>query len=97
MVIDMEHHFRETEDLPKEMKLFNRKKDPLNEKVNIHKDLKKKSSPTDEFDILRLFRKTGTLSKEKVENFKEQLCFIPDKHKRFYEHVLHENPVDELI
>ncbi|GBN82157.1 hypothetical protein AVEN_168835-1 [Araneus ventricosus] len=99
----MEHYFRDTEDLPKKMKLFNRKKDLLNEKVhlrdgikwirvdtfgsylfkenfdrytpirevNIHKDLKKKSFLTDYFDILRLFRKTGTLSKEKVENLKE--------------------------
>ncbi|GBM24879.1 hypothetical protein AVEN_23421-1 [Araneus ventricosus] len=57
--------------------------------VNIHMDLKKKSSLTDDFVILRLFRKTGTLSKEKVENLKEQLCFIPDQHK-FYEHALHE-------
>ncbi|GBL87784.1 hypothetical protein AVEN_81380-1 [Araneus ventricosus] len=113
MVIDMEHHFRDTEDLPKKMKLFNRKKDLLNEKVhfrdgikwirvdtfasylfkenfdrytlfrevNIHKDLRKKSSLTDDFNILRLFRKTGALSKEKVEKLKEQLCFIPNQHK----------------
>ncbi|GBM92237.1 hypothetical protein AVEN_203042-1 [Araneus ventricosus] len=118
MVIDMEHHFRDTEDLPKKMKLFNRKKDLLNEKVhfrhgikwirfdtfgsylfkenfdhytlfidvNIHKDLKKKSCLTDDFDILRLFRKTGTMYKENVENLKEQLCFIAEQHKWFYEH-----------
>ncbi|GBM36341.1 hypothetical protein AVEN_71611-1 [Araneus ventricosus] len=85
MAIDMEHHFRDTEDLPKKMKLFDRRKDLLNEKVhfrygitwiradtfgsyifkknfdsyttfrevNNHKDLKKKSSLTDDFDILR--------------------------------------------
>ncbi|GBN15885.1 hypothetical protein AVEN_257900-1 [Araneus ventricosus] len=64
---------------------------------DIHKDLKKKSSLTDDIDILRLFRKTGTLSKEKVENLKEQLCFIPDQHKWFYEQVLHENRVNEII
>ncbi|GBO20261.1 hypothetical protein AVEN_103932-1 [Araneus ventricosus] len=58
--------------------------------VNIHIELKKKSSLTDDFAILRLFRKTGTLSKEKVENLKEQLYFIPDQHKWFYQQALHE-------
>lgn len=122
MVIDMEHHFRDTEDLPQKMKLMNRKKDVLNEKVyfrdgikwirvdtygsylfkesfdyytpfkevNIHKNLKNPSSLPENFDIPRSFRKTGVLSKEKRENLKEQLCFIPDQHKWFYEHVLHE-------
>ncbi|GBM34018.1 hypothetical protein AVEN_166449-1 [Araneus ventricosus] len=38
--------------------------------INILKDLKKKSSITDYFDILRLFRKTGTLSKKKLKTLR---------------------------
>ncbi|KAJ8887820.1 hypothetical protein PR048_014038 [Dryococelus australis] len=33
VVVNMEHHFRDTEDLPKRMKIFNRKKDLSNKKV----------------------------------------------------------------
>ena len=120
MVLNMEHHFRNTEDLPKKMKLFNRKKDLSNEKVrfrdgikwlrvetygsylfkesfdyytpfkevSILKYPKNKSSLPEEFNIPRLCRKTGSLSMEKIENLKEQLCFVPEQHKWFYEDVL---------
>lgn len=59
---------------------------------NIHKYLKISASLPEKFSIPRSFRKTGALSKEKREKLKEQLCFIPDQHKWFYEHVLYEEP-----
>ncbi|KAK4879164.1 hypothetical protein RN001_007310 [Aquatica leii] len=59
--------------------------------VNIHKNLKKPSSLSEDFNIPRLFRKTGALSREKIKNLKEQLCFIPKQHKWFYDLVLCED------
>lgn len=120
LVIDMEPHFRVTEDLPNKMKIFNRKRDLSNEKVrfrdgikwlrverygsylfkecydyyvpfkevNILRDPKSKSPLPKDVSIPRLCKKTGSLSKEKIENLKQQLCFVPQEHRWFYERVL---------
>uniref|UniRef100_A0A6P7H3U7 Uncharacterized protein LOC114345780 n=1 Tax=Diabrotica virgifera virgifera TaxID=50390 RepID=A0A6P7H3U7_DIAVI len=104
----------------KTMKLMNRKKDLLNEKVNfktgikwirvdvfgsyLFKEsydyytpfkmvciLKQKNFPSllpEEFNIPRHIQNTGSLSKEKVDNLKEQLCFIPERDKWYYEAII---------
>ncbi|XP_074025535.1 uncharacterized protein [Leptinotarsa decemlineata] len=124
MVIDMKDHFRDTEDLSKRMKIFNKKKDLLKEKVCfrdgikwfrtesfgsylfketydahtpfkmviLHKQPRDDDPPSlpNDFVIPRIFRKFNSMTKEKIQNLKEQLCFVPDQHKWFYEQVLNE-------
>ncbi|KAB0800826.1 hypothetical protein PPYR_06565 [Photinus pyralis] len=122
LVINMENHFRNTEDLPQKMKLLNRKKNLLKEKihfrdgikwihvdefvsylykesydlcvpflkVNIRKSVASIDTLPRDFYIPRHLEKTGSLSQEKIENLKEQLCFVPDQHKWFFEQILFE-------
>lgn len=54
----------------------------------LHKGASSSPALPKDFSIPRLFRNSGSLSKEKVQNLKEQLCFVPDEHKWFYEQVL---------
>lgn len=123
IVIDMQFHFRDTENVMKNMKLINRKKDLLNEKVHfktgikwirvemfgsyLFKEsydyytpfkmvciLKQKNSPSilpEDFHIPRQLQNTGSLSKEKIENLKEQICFVPEKDKWYYETIIEQN------
>lgn len=122
-VVDMGNHFRKTDDLMTEMKLFNRKKDLLGErvcfrdgvkwihveeygfycfkesydpntpfkKINIKRYVNQEGS-VGNISMSRLFEKTGQLSKEKKENLKEQLPFIPEEYRWYYTILINEGP-----
>ncbi|CAH1114772.1 unnamed protein product [Psylliodes chrysocephalus] len=119
LVIDMSNHFRVTE---RDMKLYNRKKDLLKEKVRFRDGIKwfrvehygsymfkecydyhtpfKKVSVTqvmnviphiDNIVIVRNPNRKNVVSKEKIENLKEQLQFVPDEHQWFYRNIITEH------
>lgn len=121
-MIDMSLHFRETENLTKNLKLYNRKKDVSKNKVNFRDNIKWlrveeygsylfkttfdentpfqkvnikqriSGTPTVETPITipRLARKTGSIKQPKIEDLREQMMFIPDQYKWWYEQILHE-------
>lgn len=123
-VIDMGQHFRETETLGQNLKLYNRKKDVNKNKINFRDSLKwirveeygsylfkttydeytpfqkvniyHKLSDTpclnSQISIPRLLGKTGSLKQPKVENLRDQLMFIPDQYKWWYQNILDAYP-----
>lgn len=119
-VLDMRDHFRETEDLPSKLKLYNRKVDFAKNavkfrdnvkwirvdeygsylyktcyddytpfmKVDICKSSKQNFNLEGPITISRTLRPYGTLKKEKIENIKEQLKFIPEHHRWWYQQII---------
>lgn len=118
----MSLHFRETENLTKNLKLYNRKKDVSKNKVNFKDNIKwlrveeygsylfkttfDENTPFQKVNIKqrisgtptvetpttipRLARKTGSIKQPKIEDLREQMMFIPDQYKWWYEQILHE-------
>lgn len=119
-VLDMKDHFRDMEDLPTKMKLYNRKVDVVKNKLKFRDNVKwirvteygsylykpcydeytpfmkvdisksRKETPRLEVpvDIPRLLRPFESLKKEKVENLKEQLKFVPEHHRWWYQQII---------
>lgn len=54
-------------------------------KVNI---LKNKNNQRLNFNIQKITEKTGSISKEKLENIKTQITFVPEEYKWFYEEFI---------
>lgn len=128
VVIDMRNHFRKTDNLEKEMKLFNRKKDCLKEQVrfrdgikwfrtdkygyymfkecydynmpfkqvNINRSMKYDESPNLENIIVeRDQNKKNPVTREKIDNLREQLKYIPEEHQWFYRNIIAEHDTHE--
>lgn len=123
LVIDMTNHFRKTENLERNLKLYNRKKDELKQQVPFRDGIKwvrvetygsylfKESydynTPFKQVNIMRNLNdsgaadlpehierdptKTHEISKEKIEDIKQQLKFIPMEHQWFYRNVIDNN------
>lgn len=119
-VVDVKEYFRELEDLPKNMKLYNRKVDVVKNPLRFRDNVKwirvteygsylykpcydeytpfmkvdisrsRQETPTLEgpVDLPRLLRPFGTLKKEKVENLREQLKFVPEHHRWWYQQII---------
>ncbi|KAG5875978.1 hypothetical protein JTB14_008751 [Gonioctena quinquepunctata] len=71
-VIDMSQYFRKIHDVPNKLRLVDRKKDELNEKI---------TEPPRDFEIERFHEKYGIISDEKQKNLQEQLKFFQQKYR----------------
>lgn len=71
--------------------LFKESYDPNTpfKKVNIKRYVKDEEEPMN-IDIPRLLEKTGELSEEKKKDLKQQLTFIPEEHRWFYNMLITE-------
>lgn len=65
-------------------------------KINIKRYVNQEGS-VGNMSMLRLFEKTGQLSKEKKENLKEQLPFIPEEYRWYYTILINEGPHHQLF
>ncbi|XP_074039492.1 LOW QUALITY PROTEIN: uncharacterized protein [Leptinotarsa decemlineata] len=50
----------------------------------------KNNSPPTEFEFTRIHNKTGNISEQKIQNIREQLPFISEEHRGFYENIIGE-------
>lgn len=121
-VTDMTSHFRNFKDLPKKLKLMNRKKNILNEKVAFRDDVKwirveefgsylykdcydpytpfkkvnlfkknrgaAKPVQVEEVELQRTIETGASLTTEKIQNLQQQLPYIKNEFKFFYESVI---------
>lgn len=121
-VTDMTSHFRNFKDLPKKLKLINRKKNIVNEKVafrdevkwirveefgsylykdcydpytpfkkvNLLKQNRGATNPVqiEEVDLERTTETGASLTSEKIQNLQQQLPYIKNEYKYFYESVI---------
>ncbi|KAB0802996.1 hypothetical protein PPYR_05182 [Photinus pyralis] len=120
--VNMENYFRNIEELPAQLHIWNKKTNLLGEKVNFRDSIKwirvdefgsykyKESfddfTPFHKVDLLKkghrvvsgntvtvrhITEKRGGLTTEKLNNLREQLQFVKEEYKWFYENILEQN------